>query len=202
LTGISSIIMTADRRSKQETEIKLPLTDVSSGRRALLEAGFRLVKRRLFEQNVVFDTPGKHLKKRASLLRIRRAGKASLLTFKGPPLPGPHKSREELEISFAGSEALSSILERLGYQPVWRYEKFRSEYRKGPGIATLDETPIGAFLELEGPPKWIDRSARQLGFTAADYIQASYAKLYLQWCEDHHRAPGDMVFPKSANRKR
>jgi adenylate cyclase, class 2 len=186
--------MKATPRNSRETEIKLWVRDASSARRRLLRAGFRLLKRRVFEENTVFDTPAFKLRKAASLLRVRRAGKAATLTYKGPPIPGPHKSREELETTLSTPEALFGILERLGYRPTWRYEKFRTEYRCGAGVATVDETPIGIFVELEGPPDWIDRTARRLGFTPAAYIKASYARLYLQWCEEQHVKPSDMVF--------
>ncbi len=55
----------------------------------------------------------------------------------------------------------------------------------------LDETPVGVFLELEGPPEWIDRTAGTLGFSEGDYITLSYLEL-------HRRVTGgetgDMVF--------
>jgi adenylate cyclase class 2 len=190
--------MKATHRNNHETEIKLRLPDTSAARRRLLRAGFRLLKRRVFEQNTVFDTPDLKLRKQSSLLRVRRAGKMATLTFKGPPLPGPHKSREELETGISDADALSAVFERLGYRPVWRYEKFRTEYRYGAGVATIDETPIGIFLELEGPPEWIDRTARRLAFSAADYIKDSYGRLYLEWCKERHIKPSHMVFPAKA----
>jgi adenylate cyclase class 2 len=58
----------------------------------------------------------------------------------------------------------------------------------------LDETPVGAFLELEGAPRWIDRTARSLGFRESDYITASYGALYRQFCDMKGVAPGNMVF--------
>ena len=64
-------------------------------------------------------------------------------------------------------------------------------------MATLDETPIGMFMELEGTPTWIDRTARKLGFGQPDYITASYGRLYLDWCREHGVKPGNMVFPKA-----
>jgi adenylate cyclase, class 2 len=93
------------------------------------------------------------------------------------------------------------ILARLGHHPVFRYEKFREEYeRPGQhGTITLDETPIGSFLELEGAPKWIDRTARQLGFSRADYITRSYGNLYLAYCREHGIIPSDMTFSLRGN---
>jgi adenylate cyclase, class 2 len=186
--------MKATSRNNHETEIKLRVSDAASARRKLVKAGFRLLKRRIFEENTVFDTPGLKLRKQSCLLRLRRAGKISTLTYKGPPIPGPHKSREELETELTGPEAFRAVLERLGYRPVWRYEKFRAEYRHGAGVATIDETPIGVFVELEGPPDWIDRTARRLGFAPELYIKASYGSLYLDWRRENHRKPGDMTF--------
>ena len=76
--------------------------------------------------------------------------------------------------------AFGQILTRLGYQPSFAYEKFRTTFRAAgeEGIVTLDETPIGDFLELEGPGSWIDQTAITLGFGSADYITSSYAALY------------------------
>lgn len=186
--------MKATSRNNHETEIKLRVPDVQTARRNLQRAGFRPLKRRIFEQNTVFDTPGLKLRKGGSLLRVRQAGKTATVTFKGRSLPGPHKSREELETNINDPELLATILERLGYRPVWRYEKFRTEYRYGAGVATVDETPIGIFVELEGPPEWIDRTARRLNFSPSEYLKASYAGLYRQWCRDHRVKPAHMVF--------
>jgi adenylate cyclase class 2 len=61
-------------------------------------------------------------------------------------------------------------------------------------MATLDETPIGVYMELEGSPRWIDRAARRLGFSERDYITASYGRLYLEWCAAQKIEPGHMVF--------
>ena len=59
---------------------------------------------------------------------------------------------------------------------MFRYEKYRTEFRqpRRAGVAMLDETPVGVYLELEGTPHWIDRTARRLGFQESDYITASY----------------------------
>jgi hypothetical protein len=45
---------------------------------------------------------------------------------------------------------------------------------------TLDETPIGVFVELEGERREIDRAARMLGFARSDYINKSYGELLLE----------------------
>jgi adenylate cyclase class 2 len=188
--------MKASQNSNRETEIKLALRDLGDGRRRLRAAGFRVSKRRVFEENTVFDTPGLELRKAESLVRVRQAGRAVILTYKGPPLLSRLKDREELETAVASAETMTTILNRLGLSPVFRYEKHRTELRQpsGGGVATLDETPIGVYLELEGAPAWIDRMAKKLGYAEGDYITASYGRLYLDWCKKNHRKPGDMVF--------
>ena len=65
----------------------------------------------------------------------------------------------------------------------------------GAGVATVDETPVGVYIELEGPPSWIDGTARRIGFRPSDYITASYGALYLEWRRQNDRAGANMVFP-------
>ena len=180
----------------REVEIKLRISSAAAAKRMLREAGFRVVKRRVFERNTVFDTVRQTLRKSARLLRVREIGKTAKLTYKGPPDGGKHKSREELELDLSDANAVAAIFDRLAYHPAFRYEKFRTEFgrRGSPGVATVDETPIGVYLELEGDPAWIDSMARKLGFAENDYITASYARLYLEWCKAQGVAPSDMLF--------
>jgi adenylate cyclase class 2 len=182
--------------SPTETEIKLAVPDLRAARKLLRSAGFVVSRRRVLENNVVFDTPGLALRKSSTLLRIRQAGREVTVTYKGKPVPGKHKSREELELSVADAFTMAAVFERLGYSPMFRYEKYRTEYRleRGAGMATLDETPVGTYLELEGSPTWIDRMAQRMGFSEQDYITASYARLYLEWCKKRGETPGNMVF--------
>ncbi|MBI2681389.1 MAG: class IV adenylate cyclase [Candidatus Solibacter usitatus] len=163
-----------------ETEIKLPLESALHGKRLLKRAGFRPRKRRALEQNTLFDTERGNLRRAGTALRIRQSRGRVILTYKGPLRPGKHKSREELEIEIGDAAQGARILARLGFGPVFSYRKFRTEYAgaDSKGIICLDETPAGCFLELEGPPRWIERTRRALGFRASDAITASYIQLY------------------------
>ena len=181
----------------RENEIKLAVADAPSGRGLLRAAGFRVSKSRVFESNLVFDTADRGILHAGALLRLRHVKACGVLTYKGAVDDGGfHKSRQEVESEVEDPAAVRFILERLGYQPVFRYDKFRTEFaRPGEsGMATVDETPIGVFLELEGSPRWVDRTARKLGFSPADYITRSYGRLYTEFCEAHGITPGDMVF--------
>jgi len=183
-------------KSNLEVEIKLPLESVAQGRRLLRAAGFRLARRRGLERNLVFDTPDQSLRSRARLLRLRQYGKDVLLTYKGTPEPGRHKRREELEIAVSDPELCAEILERLGLAASFIYEKYRAVYRQpdARGVAVLDETPIGVYLELEGSARWIDATARRLGFREQDYVTASYGGLFLEHCRQQGIVSNAMVF--------
>jgi adenylate cyclase, class 2 len=191
---------------KFEIEIKLRLPDkLEKIRRALRDQGFRVSKSRTHESNVLFDTPQRVLRSHGKLIRVRRVGVHTLLTYKGPAQPGRFKKRREIEMRFPDAYALEQIFNEIGYHPIFRYEKFRTEYAKAPstGKVLLDETPIGNFLEIEGSPRWIDGTARVLGFSTADYITRSYGYLYLAHCRERRTRPKDMLFtPKDLRQLR
>jgi adenylate cyclase class 2 len=179
----------------REVEIKLALRDADAGRALLLAAGYRVAVPRVLEQNAAYDFPDGKLRAAGSLLRLRTAGRKATLTFKGSPAAGKHKSREEIESTIPDAPTVSAIFAGIGLQPIFRYEKYRTEYRRGgEGIAMLDETPIGVFLELEGSPSWIDTAALELGFTEADYVTASYAKLFFEWKARSNSPAEHMIF--------
>jgi adenylate cyclase class IV len=127
---------------------------------------------------------------------LRQSGRRALLTFKGPAARSRHKSREELEVKIGDAVRVATILEHLGFAPSFRYEKYRAEYEHDGGLAMLDETPAGVYIELEGAPEWIDRQAAALGFRPAEYITASYASLWIEHRRTHPSAPEHMVFPR------
>jgi adenylate cyclase, class 2 len=183
-------------KSPVENEIKLRAGDPRDARARIEAAGFTVSKPRLFETNAIFDTAGRTLRAKSQLLRLRRAADRWILTFKGEPRPGPHKNREEIETGIADGAAAERILARLGFEPGFHYEKYRTEYSRASsaGTVTLDETPIGTFVELEGPPGWVDETARELGYAPADYITKSYGTLYFEYCRQHGADPADMIF--------
>lgn len=194
-----------------ETEVKIAIADLADIRKKLRAAGFRAVQRRAFEDNVLFDLPGRPLRAQRIILRLRHYGRRWMLTYKGTPeADSRYKSRVEYESEIIQPEAIRLILRSLGLAPVFRYQKYRTHYvdravRKRVGSRkraakprfeiALDETPIGVFIELEGSRAAIDRAARALGFSADDYSTKSYGALYLEKCAQEGIEPGEMVFP-------
>jgi adenylate cyclase class 2 len=181
-----------------ETEVKIRLADPSAARHRLAEANFAISVPRRFEANTLYDTPDAKLKRGQMLLRLRQVGDESIITWKGPSIPGHHKVRPEVETSVGSLEQLDKILRALGYEPSFRYEKYRTEFKQqqtaADGVVTLDETPIGDFFELEGTSAWIDQTAALLGFEQGAYVLASYGRLYLDHCAAHRFEPANMVF--------
>lgn len=194
----------------RETEVKIKIADVKDIRKLLRKLGFCPQYPRSLEDNILFDTPDRKLRKVRSILRLRHYGPRWVVTYKGTPAPDRfYKSRLELETEVEKPLAIRSIFEALGFRPVFRYQKYRCQYaqadragRKGAfREVALDETPIGNFLEFEGSRAWIDRVARQLGYSRRDYSTASYGALYLEECRKKNIPPGDMVFAPRFRKK-
>jgi adenylate cyclase class 2 len=179
-----------------ETEIKLQVSKLSEVHEKLASFGYDVSQPRAFEANTLYDTGDQRLYHSGMILRLRESGDRALVTWKGPEIPGRHKSRPERETSVGSVETFAYILEQVGFKPVFRYEKFRTELEdaEAEGTVTLDETPIGNFIELEGPAAWIDETARRLGFQQEQYIKESYGSLYRRWCENVGVQPSHMVF--------
>ena len=135
-----------------------------------------------------------------------------VLTFKRPvarPIAsdgkgfsaGPHKLREEIEMEVTDAATLATIFEGLGMAGWFRYEKYRTTFRLPASqawarglLVELDETPIGTYVELEGPAGAIDRAATELGYSKRDYVLKNYLTLYVEECRRRGIEPVHMVF--------
>lgn len=183
--------------NQRENEIKVPIPDLSLLQARLASLHFQVLRPRALESNVVYDTPDGELRARGELIRIRElTGGDATFTFKGPPTITLHKERDEIETAVSNPGNLDIILNRLGLVPRFRYEKYRTEWaiHGENGIVMVDETPVGTYMEIEGPPAWIDRIAAQLGYSPDDYILLSYARLYEQDCRHRGISPSNMTF--------
>jgi adenylate cyclase class 2 len=187
--------------SRREVEVKFQLVDARSFAQRLRAAGFRLLTRRTHEMNSLYDLPGGALRREGELLRLRKYGADWVLTHKAKGKSGRHKSRVETETKVADGQKMDAILRALGYVPVFRYEKFRAEWGEGEGHIVLDQTPIGDFGEIEGSPRWIDRTARALGVSPRDYITQSYAELFFKWKRRVRSRAPEMTFRAVGKRK-
>jgi adenylate cyclase, class 2 len=184
-----------------EVEIKFRIEKLRGLGRSLREAGFRLKTKRTHEMNTLFDLPGGQLRRRGELLRLRKYGSSWLLTHKSKSTPGRHKIRIETETPVKNGLAAEKILRAIGFRPSFRYEKFRAEWTDGKGYVLVDETPIGNFGEIEGPPRWIDRTARMLRVAPEAYITSTYAELFSAWKRANHSKATEMTFKEAGSRR-
>lgn len=183
-------------RKGEEIEVKVAISDRRAITRRLKEARFHLETPRTFESNILYDFPDLSLRKHGDLLRVRCYGKVWKLTFKGigKGKSGRHKRREEIETKLEDGNALKQTFLRLGMAQSFAYEKYRTEWADGQGHVVVDETPIGDYVELEGPPRWIDATARRLGLGIAEYITASYGELFYAWKRQTGSSATEMTF--------
>ena len=178
----------------KEVEIKFLVDDVRALQGKLRAAGFRQITRRTHEMNTLYDDRAQSLRSRGELLRIRKYGERWLLTHKAKAVAGRHKTRTETETQVAEGEKLAAILLALGFAPSFRYEKFRSEWTDGKGHVVVDETPIGNVSEIEGPPRWIDATARMLGVARDCYVTDTYAQMFFAWKARTRSKAAEMTF--------
>jgi len=181
-------------KSNRENEIKLAFPSPETAVLRLRTAGAREVKARAFEDNVLFDFTDRRLTKSGRVLRLRGVDGASLLTFKAP-VAGEHRHKVKIEheTSIADPAALRSILLGLGFEAVYRYQKYRATYQLEGVEATVDETPLGTFVELEGAPDDVDRAAAALGAAPSDFIRATYRELQEQDATARGIVAGDLL---------
>jgi adenylate cyclase class 2 len=146
--------------------------------------------------------------------KTRKSKRRVILTFKQPvarpaDVEGDHsthrhyKVREEIEVEVAEAGPLTKIFEGLGMSGWFRYEKYRTTFQLPAAkswarglLIELDETPIGTFVELEGPAEAIDRAAQELGFSKGEYVLKNYLLLYMEDCRKKGQPPHHMVFPE------
>jgi len=177
-----------------EIEVKFRIENLAVLTQAVKRALFKQITLSTHERNSLYDLPGQKLRKRGELLRLRKYGATWVLTHKAKGKAGRHKARVELETRVENGQQMDAILRALGFAPTFRYEKYRAEWSDGTGHVVLDETPIGNFGEIEGPSRWIDRTARALGITPAHYITQTYAELFFAWKRATRSKATEMTF--------
>jgi adenylate cyclase class 2 len=166
-----------------EMEVKFFLPDPKATRDALREAGAVETSARVFEFNLRFDDERGGLRRRESLLRLRK-DREIRLTYKGDPgaagaeLKHAVKVFRELEVTVSDFDRTRAILEALGFSPVQTYEKYRETFALDETECCLDALPFGHFLEIEGPAERIPSASQRLGLSWAKRILANYLAIF------------------------
>lgn len=178
----------------QEIEVKFALRDRSQLVFRLKAAGAELLYPETFEDNIVLDRRGE-LRTRGALLRVRRFGRYTIATYKGPvAFEGGIKKREEVQTGMESFDRAIQIFDALGFKPVFRYQKFREVWRLGECEVVLDRTPIGEYFEIEGSLETIRGVVERLELRMDDAIRMSYSDLYRQQRRTRADLPENMIF--------
>jgi len=179
-----------------EIELKFSVADERRLRERMVELGFTLVTERTFEENTLYDSPDRRLRALRQILRLRRYGGRCTVTHKRQAGGDDkrYKTRIETESQVEDCAAMEEIFAQLGYGPVFKYEKFRTEWETAEGHLLLDETPIGVWAELEGPTEWIDTMLERLGVAAESCTTESYGRLFLTWKEQAQSPAENLTF--------
>jgi adenylate cyclase class 2 len=188
-----------DSATTMEREVKLRFESAANARDAIRGAGATPLLGRRLQEDALLDTSDEQLRRRRCVLRVRAESGKSRLTFKGPVQPSAMKLREEVETVVSDGGALLRVLEELGLQVWFRYEKYREEFAYGDVIVAVDETPVGVFVEIEGSEHGIEAAAEALGRSPGDYILESYRGLFLAHGSEHGLTGRDMVFDHTGN---
>ena len=177
-----------------EREIKLRFESARAARDAVATVRATPLRERRLQDDRLFDWPDGRLAQARQLLRVRQELGAATLTFKGAPQSDTMKVREEIETTAGDAASLLAMLDRLGLQVWFRYQKYRQEYTSGNVVLAVDETPVGTFAELEGDEQGIMALASAMGREQSDYILDSYRGLFLKEREAQGLGMVDMVF--------
>jgi adenylate cyclase class 2 len=143
--------------------------------RKLGELGATFAKE-CFEENYLHR--GGLLDSRRAVLRLRKVGDRTLLTYKeriGNDLDVKHKMEFETEVSDV--DAMEKIIEMLGYKLSVVYEKRRRTWHLGKVEVVLDELPFGLYMEIEGTLKNIAKAEKLLGIQKLESEIRGYPRL-------------------------
>ena len=164
--------------NNQEIEVKFLIADLPALLEKLQNLGALMLRPRMLEVNLRFDTPDMQLGKRAQVLRLRQDDQA-ILTFKSPgEIIDGVISRTELEVIVSDFHTTRALLEALGFQVFMTYEKYRQNFQLNELVASVDEMPYGNFIELEGSsPEHVRATAALLGLDWDQRINLSYTAL-------------------------
>ncbi len=167
-----------EHRKPLETEVKLRVPSLTGMQARLESLGFVLAIPSQVEMSQLWDRDAE-LRTQGSALRLRRFAGKAWLTWKGPKVPDALlKIRPELETEIADAEALTDILQALGFRPVMEIVKTRALMSRADLVACLDEAPFGCFLELEGEALAIRAAMADLGIGPEAAELRSYPTLF------------------------
>lgn len=146
-------------QAEWEVEQKYIVDDVVSLRTNLAAQGFEWINSEA-NSDIYFRHPCRDLRATDEAFRLRTVDDRCCVTYKGKRLPGPVKTRPEIEldVSRADHDSWLVMLQHLGFKPLPAVNKHRQNFALSQNIeaklpkihVTLDEVEfLGYFAELE-----------------------------------------------------
>ena len=130
----------------------------------------------VFEENYLHR--GGHLDESRSILRLRKTGDRTVLTYKEKlPDQSDIKHKVEFETNVSDVQATENIIEKLGYRLSVIYEKRRKAWYLEDVEVVLDELPFGFFMEIEGTIARIEKVEKLLKIKDLEPEPRGYPRL-------------------------
>jgi adenylate cyclase class 2 len=179
-----------------EVEVKFRVPDLEALAQRLSDQGAEAGPP-IDQEDVYLAHPLKDFSRSDEALRLRRTGRDNRITYKGPKLGGPTKTREEIELGFEpgpeGLAKLTRLMERLGFRKVAAIRKrrrpFSARFEGRTLEVVLDHAEgLGSFAEVEtlakGPDDLPAAQEAVLGLAKAlgleDVERRSYLRMHLE----------------------
>jgi adenylate cyclase class 2 len=142
---------------RMEVEQKFPVPDFTEIRGRLKGLGARFSEPKS-EADTYYQHPARDFAVTDEALRIRRAGDACSITYKGPKIDSSTKTRREIDLPLpevpGSPDSWGKLLEALGFTPIAEVRKDRTKAHvawEGCSVeVSLDSVGhLGTFVELE-----------------------------------------------------
>ncbi|MEO7673849.1 MAG: class IV adenylate cyclase [Pyrinomonadaceae bacterium] len=164
-----------------------------------IEKKYRLDKKRLVEvtaklremgaefRSEVFEENYLHrggvIDERGAVLRLRKIGDKTLLTYKERMRNDDSdiKHRIEHETTVADVDEMENIIGRLGYKLSVIYEKHRKTWHFREVEVVLDELPFGLYMEIEGTVEAIGEAEKLLAVEDLEAEPRGYPRLTVKY---------------------
>jgi adenylate cyclase, class 2 len=129
-----------------------------------------------FEEN--FLHKGGDLKEKSAVLRLRKIGDTTILTYKEKVREDLDiKHRLEYETKVSDVDATEKIIQSLGFSLNVIYEKRRRTWHLDDVEVVLDELPFGLYMEIEGTAEAIEKAEKKLGVGDLEPESRGYPRL-------------------------
>lgn len=138
---------------EREIEVKILEIDQSSVRQRLEKVGAKFSFRHEFWA-IFWEDPSESIIKKGDLLRLRKEGDETRITYKRKISDDGPKVMQELETVVTDMAAMKDILEAIGMKSYQTTRKYRTQYDLPQGHVVIDEyqdymAKIPPFLEVE-----------------------------------------------------